>query len=280
MRVPSRRAVSAALRLVRWANALTAAAGVVVGAWWAGWLAGWENAALVAMAALAAIGLTAAANAWNDLADVEIDRLAHPNRPLVTGALSPQSADRIAMAAATGAVLAASNVSVALGLCSVGVLLLMRLYSPWIKRAGFAGNLVVSVLASLPFVYGSYAAGHWARGLPLVLIAIPFHLARELAKDLDDREADRIARRTLPVALGAPFARGAILAALVAGAIALAFGLAPLVESPPLLFAALTPAMIALALATARTLRGLPGSPAFFKLAMVCAMAALLVARA
>ncbi len=276
MRVPSRRAVSAALRLVRWANALTAAAGVVVGAWWAGW----GNAALVALAALAAIGLTAAANGWNDLADVEIDRLAHPERPLVTGALSAHSADRLSMLAATGAVLAASNVSITLGLCTVGVLLLMRLYSPWIKRAGFAGNLLVSVLASLPFVYGSYAAGHWMRGLPLVLIAIPFHLARELAKDLDDREADRIARRTLPITLGAPFARGAIIAALIASAIALAFGLAPLVESPVLLFAALTPAMIALALATARALRGLPGSPAFFKLAMVCAMAALLVARA
>jgi geranylgeranylglycerol-phosphate geranylgeranyltransferase len=276
MRAPSRPAVSAALHLVRWANALTAAAGVVVGAWWAGW----GDASLVALAALAAIGLTAAANAWNDLADVDIDRVAHPDRPLVTGALSPHAADRIAMFAATGAVIAASDVSVVLGLCSVGVLLLMRLYSPWIKRAGFAGNIVVSVLASLPFAYGSCAVGHWERGLPLVLIAIPFHLARELAKDLDDRDADRGARRTLPIALGAPFARAAIIAALFASGIALAFGLAPLVKSPALLLAALTPAMVALALATMRAVRGRPGSPVFFKLAMVCAMAALLVARA
>jgi geranylgeranylglycerol-phosphate geranylgeranyltransferase len=276
MRVPSRRAVSAALRLVRWANALTAAAGVIVGAWWAGW----GDAELVILAALAAVGLTAAANSWNDLADVEIDRIAHPKRPLVTGALSKRSADRIAMLAATGAVLAASDVSVVLGVCSVAVLLLMRLYSPWIKRAGFAGNLLVSALASLPFLYGSDAVGHVSRGFPLVLIAIPLHLARELAKDLDDREADRLARRTLPVVHGARFARGAIVAALLASAVALAFGLAPLVDSPMLLFAALVPAMIALALATGRALRGLPGSPAFFKLAMVCAMAALLVARA
>lgn len=276
MRAPSRRAISAALRLVRWANALTAAAGVVLGAWWAGW----GDASLVALAAAAAIGLTAAANAWNDLADVYIDRFAHPERPLVTGALTLGTADRIAMLAATGAVIAASNVSVALGLFSVGVLLLMRLYSPWIKGAGPAGNLLVSVLASLPFVYGSYAVGHWALGIPLVLIAIPLHLARELAKDLDDREGDRGARRTLPLALGAPVARVVIIAALLASGLALAFGLAPLVRSPALLFAALVPAMIALALATARAVRGLPGSPAFFKLAMVCAMAALLVARA
>jgi geranylgeranylglycerol-phosphate geranylgeranyltransferase len=264
------------LRLVRWANALTAAAGVVVGAWWAGW----GDFRPVALAAFAALGLTAAANAWNDMADVAIDRIAHPGRPLVTGELSMREADRIAMAGAVSAVLAASGVSVLLGLASVGVLLLMRLYSPWIKRAGVAGNLLVSLLASLPFVYGSYAAGHWERGVPLVLIAIPLHLARELAKDLEDREADRGARRTLPVVIGAPAARVAVIAALAVSGIVLALVLVPLVRSPALLLTALAPAMIVLALATARALRGLPGSPAFFKLAMVCAMAALLVARA
>jgi geranylgeranylglycerol-phosphate geranylgeranyltransferase len=279
MRARSPLALSAALRLVRWVNALTAAAGVVVGAWWAGW-AGWGSARAIAFAALAAIALTAAANAWNDLADIHIDRVAHPERPLPSGALRLASAEQIAMAAATAAVVCASEVSIALGIATVGVLLLMRLYSPWLKRAGLAGNLVVSVLASLPFVYGSEAVGNWQRGVPLVLLAIPLHLARELAKDLDDREADRGTRRTLPVVIGVQPVRAAIVAALIASAAALALGVAPLVKSPALLVGALVPAMAALALATARALRGRPGSPAFFKLAMVCAMAALLVARA
>jgi geranylgeranylglycerol-phosphate geranylgeranyltransferase len=276
MRAPSRRAVSAALRLVRWANALIAAAGVCIGAWWAGW----GDASAIGLTALAAVGLTAAANVWNDMADVDIDRVAHPERPLVIGDLSLDNADRIAIFAATGAVVCASNVSVVLGVASVAVLLVMRLYSPWLKRVGLVGNLVVSVLASLPFVYGSYAAGHWARGLPLVLIAIPFHLARELAKDLDDRDADRGARRTIPLTVGVQTARIAIVIALAASGVALAYGLAPLVRSHARLLLALTPAMLALTFATACTLRGRPGSPAFFKLAMVCAMAALLVARA
>ena len=276
MRAPSRRAVSAALRLVRWANALIAASGVLIGAWWAGW----GDPRAIALAALAALGLTAAANAWNDIADVDIDRIAHPERPLVTGVLSLADADRIAIFGATGAVVCALNVSVLLGVCTVGVLLTMRLYSPWVKRTGLVGNLVVSVLASLPFLYGSYAAGHWARGASLVLVAVPLHLARELAKDLDDREADRGARRTLPLAAGVRSARIAIVVALAASGAALAFGLAPLVRSHTLLLLALAPAMLALAFATARALRGHSGSPVFFKLAMVCAMAALLVARA
>jgi geranylgeranylglycerol-phosphate geranylgeranyltransferase len=276
MRAPSPRAVSAALRLARWANALIAAAGVLIGAWWAGW----GDASAIALASLAAIALTAAANTWNDLADIDIDFIAHPERPLPSGALSRASAERIAMAAATGAVASASAVSAELGVTTVGVLLLMRLYSPWLKRAGFAGNLVVAVLASLPFVYGSYAAGSWQRGVPLLLLAIPLHLARELAKDLDDREADRSTRRTIPVIGGVHSTRAAIVAALIAGALAFVFGIAPQVKSLALLLAALVPALAALALATALALRGRPGSPAFFKLAMACAMAALLVARA
>ena len=276
MRVPSTRAISAALRLSRWANALIAAAGVLVGAWWAGW----GDTSLIALASIAAIALTAAANVWNDLADIDIDRIAHPDRPLPSGALSRAAAERIGMVAATGAVASASAVSALLGVATVGVLLLMRLYSPWLKRAGFAGNLVVSVLASLPFLYGSYAAGRWQSGVPLVLLAIPLHLARELAKDLDDREADRGSRRTIPVMAGVHSARAAIVAALIAGALAFGLGVAPQVKSLTLLFAALVPALAALALATGLALRGRPGSPAYFKLAMACAMAALLVARA
>lgn len=276
MRVPSTRAVSAALRLTRWANALIAAAGVLVGAWWAEW----GDTSAIALASIAAIALTAAANTWNDLADIDIDRIAHPERPLPSGALSRVAAEHIGMASATAAVASASAVSAPLGVATVGVLLLMRLYSPWLKRAGFAGNLVVSVLASLPFLYGSYAAGRWRSGVPLVLLAIPLHLARELAKDLDDREADRGTRRTIPVMAGVHSARAAIVAALVAGALAFGLGVAPQVKSLTLLLAALVPALAALALATALALRGRPGSPAYFKLAMACAMAALLISRA
>jgi geranylgeranylglycerol-phosphate geranylgeranyltransferase len=261
---------------MRWANALIAAAGVLVGAWWAGW----GDSSLIALASIAAIALTAAANTWNDLADIHIDRIAHPERPLPSGALSRAAAERIGMVAATGAVASASAVSALLGVATVGVLLLMRLYSPWLKRAGFAGNLVVSVLASLPFVYGSYAAGRWQSAVSLVLLAIPLHLARELAKDLDDREADRGTRRTIPVMAGVRSARAAIVAALVACALAFGLGVVPQVKSLTLLIAALVPALASLALATMLALRGRPGSPAYFKLAMACAMAALLVARA
>src|SRR5688572_18684029 len=80
------RSPSAFLVLVRWQNVLLSVAGVLLGAWWArGVVTGSE----VLLTALAAAALTAVANAANDLHDRELDRVAHPARPLPAGALSP-----------------------------------------------------------------------------------------------------------------------------------------------------------------------------------------------
>ena len=86
----------AVLSLIRWPNALLAATGVFVGAWWANGTVG----ARLGFAVLAAVALTAAANTWNDLADTEIDRIAHPDRPLPSGELNAKTAVAIAWIAA------------------------------------------------------------------------------------------------------------------------------------------------------------------------------------
>ena len=91
---------SALLTLARWPNAVLAAGGVAIGAWWAHGPLG----ASVAWAALAAAAIAAAANAWNDVADVEIDRTAHPDRPIPRGAVSLRDAEWFAWGAASVAV--------------------------------------------------------------------------------------------------------------------------------------------------------------------------------
>lgn len=53
------RSVSALLEIGRWENALLASLGVLFGAWWVGW----GSARPIAFAILAALPLTAAANA-------------------------------------------------------------------------------------------------------------------------------------------------------------------------------------------------------------------------
>jgi 4-hydroxybenzoate polyprenyltransferase len=270
------RSVEPFFALARWENGVIAAAGVLFGAWWAGWR--WNagpHTGRVTLAALAAVALTAAANAWNDIADVAIDARAHPRRPLPAGRVTIAAARRLAHgAAATGLALAA-GANALLGALSLVVVALMRSYSPWLKQAGLVGNLTVAILGSLPFLYGGWAAGRPVAALPLMAIAAPLHLAREVAKDLDDAEADAGIRRTLPLAIGP---RGAALV-LAGASIAFLLLLVPYAVARPRLAAAAVPAVALVLHGTRAALAGRRGSPRALKLAMLCTMGAFLVAR-
>lgn len=267
----SARSADALLRLARWPNAVLAATGVAFGAWWVGW----GDGTRIACAALGAACLTATANAWNDLADVDIDRRAHPGRPLPSGLVSEGAARRFAAAAGLAGVALEALGAPALGAASVVVLALMFAYSPWIKRTGLPGNVLVAVLASLPFLYGGWVVGRARSAIVLVLIAIPLHLAREIAKDLDDAPADAGSRRTLPLSAGVT----AAIAVLAAASFAFLLLLVPLAAARPIFAVAAVPAAALVLYAVAIAVRGRRGSPLVFKLAMLCTMAAFLTLR-
>lgn len=261
---------SAYLALARWPNALIAGGGTLVGAWWA---AG-ELPPAVVPALLAAIALAVAAYAWNDANDVDIDRVVHPDRPLARGLLSVPQARRVAAGAALAGIGLSALASVWLGALSVAVVLVLRGYSASLKRRGLPGNAAVAVVASLPFLWGAWAVGAPAVGLLLVSVAAPLHLAREIAKDLDDTAGDAGVRATLPLVHGAPSARRVMVASLIAFVLLLT----PLVAHAPLFAAAVAPAIFLAALAARHVWRGERGGPSLLKAAMLCAMAALVVA--
>jgi len=266
------RSLSAVFRLIRWENALIAAAGVLLGAWWVG---GDPASGRSLAAALAAIALAAVANAWNDLNDVEIDRTAHPDRPLPSGALTMRAARSTVAVAVLAGVLCSAVARPVLGVVTLAVIALMVAYSRWIKRWGLPGNLTVAVLASLPFLYGGWSAGRPRESLVLVALAVPLHFAREIAKDLEDAAADAPVRRTLPVAIGKDATRVILVGALVLFLAALGV----FARTRPAFALAVIPSAILAALATWRAFVGRRGSPVLFKSAMVCAMASLLVVR-
>lgn len=257
----------AVARLARLQNGAIAALGVLVGAWWA---SGTVESRDTWLTALASVGLATFANAFNDLCDEAIDRVAHPKRPLPSGALSARTAERVAWSGAFIGIALSALVSPWMAFASAAVIALMREYSLRVKRLGLPGNLVVSALASLPFVYGAWSVGRPMAGLVLAAVAAPLHLARELAKDLDDVNGDAIARRTLAVT-SAPLAKKALLGAMFAFMVALIAFAMP----RPAAAVALLPATTIAALGAWRAVRGAPGSPRLFKSAMVLAMLSL-----
>lgn len=264
--------VRALLAVARWRNALIAAVGVYVGAWWAARDAS-RSATLAA--ALAAVALTAYANAFNDLADIAIDRAAHPQRPLPAGTLAPRTVQWLAASAAAAGIALAFVARPSLGLLSVAVVALMTLYSTTLARLPLVGNLVVATLASLPFFYGAVTVGAAREGLHLVAVAMPLHLSREFAKSLDDAAADAAYRRTLPVAFG----RNATLVLLTLSVAVFAWRALLLAAPEPRLRVLLIPALVLCVVATRRALAAHAGAPLLFKTAMIAAMAALVAVR-
>jgi len=262
----------ALLDVARWRNALIAAVGVYVGAWWA--MRDATRPATLA-AALAAIALTGYANAFNDLADIAIDRTAHPERPLPSGALRPRTVQWFAALLAAAGVALAFVARPSLGILSVAVVALMTLYSATLARLPLIGNLTVAALASLPFFYGAVTVGDARAGITLLAVAIPLHFARELAKSLDDAHADAPYRRTAPIVLGRP-----IVFALIAVSVGVfAWRLLSLASPDPRLRMLVIPALALCVVATRRALAGRVGAPLLFKSAMLAAMAAIVIAR-
>ncbi len=259
------------LALVRWRNALLAGAGVVAGAWWS---AG-RLTAPVLMTVVAAFALTAVANATNDIADVDIDRVAHPERPLPSGAITPQQATRLAIAASTVAVALTAMVAWWLGALTVGVVASMWTYTAHLKRQGIPGNVAVAVLASLPFLYGAAAVADVRKGALLVVVAAPLHFAREVAKDVEDAPADAATRRTVPVSFGVGTARATVAGGVAAYTVAVTL----LATAYPLFALLLVPTIFLAVLAVFRLYTGRDGATRLLKAAMVVAIAALVIGR-
>lgn len=267
------------LQLMRPANALTAAVAAYVGALLAG--ADWVPARAVGAAMLAAFAFAAAGNVRNDLGDVDIDRVAHPARPLARGAVGLREARDLSVALYLLALGCGLLVSWWGALLVVAAVPVMEAYERWGKARGLPGNLLVALLTAAPFILGSLATG----AVPPVVLVVAALAAlatagREVLKDVEDMDADRARRVTLPMRVGAR--RAAVVAAVF---LALAVLLSPL---PVVLESVLgTGYLLAVGaadicfLVAAATGPRAPGrGQRLAKLGMVAALAALVLGRA
>ncbi|MFH1568758.1 MAG: geranylgeranylglycerol-phosphate geranylgeranyltransferase [Gemmatimonadota bacterium] len=215
------RRLAAGLALVRPVNCGITAVSVAVGALTSGSL---HPAPGVLAAMASAALLTGAGNAYNDVMDLEIDRLNRPERPLPSGRLTLCSA-RLEAAFLAGAGLSmAAWAGAAPALMAGAVAAGLVLYSTWLKPGFLAGNLLVSAMAAAAFPFGAIAAGALGRSWIPAGFAFLFHLGREILKDAEDVEGDRArGARTLALRLGPRRARLVALGvfAALAGATAL-----------------------------------------------------------
>ncbi|MFH1278537.1 MAG: UbiA family prenyltransferase [Candidatus Eisenbacteria bacterium] len=187
------------LRLLRAGNLVILGGAILLGHA----LAGGGSPTHLMPALFAAAFLVGAFYLWNDVADLAVDRINRPDRPLPSGAIAEKTARRVGTVLLPLAFCCALGAGVfALGTIALWSLLLL-LYERYLKRAGFAGNLLVSAVASSALLYGARLGGAIEAGIAPALFAFFLHLAREIVKDIQDMPGDpRGARRTLPLSVG------------------------------------------------------------------------------
>ena len=179
-----------------------------------------DNATNVLLSMLVVILFTGAGNALNDYYDRDVDRIAHPDRPIPKGLVKPRSAFFLSVllfALSFALSLLISVWSVAIVLTSIAV---MMGYEIFLKAEGLAGNIAISWLTGALFLVGGAAVNGLEVAWILAALAFLATLGRELVKDIQDIEGDRGSRMTLPMRIGVRKA-GAFASIAFAGAVAL-----------------------------------------------------------
>ncbi len=209
----NRRFVIGYLRLFRLGNCVMGAFGTLLAAVVCAGLENIEDFAVqVAYSMSVVIAFTAAGNSLNDYFDREVDKVAHPKRPIPTGAVTPSGALIVAVLLFAFALALSFMInlwSVAIVVTSIAV---MVGYERLLKAEGIAGNLAISWLTVALFLFGGAAVERYDLAWILAALAFLATLGREIVKDIQDIEGDRGSRLTLPMRIG--IRRAGILASL------------------------------------------------------------------
>lgn len=190
------------LRLFRFGNGLMGIIGLLVSVFIA---AGYDMAdkwLQILIGAAIVMAFVAGGNSLNDYIDADIDRTAHPDRPVPKGELTAKTARNLGIAGLVIAIV----LSLLLGwLCAALVALcaaMMFSYEVMLKQRGFVGNICIAVLTGAVFLFAGAIVNDLSQVWVLALLAALVSVGREIAKDIEDMESDEGSRTTLPMMLG------------------------------------------------------------------------------
>ena len=147
---------------------------------------------------------TGAANAFNDYCDYEIDLINRPNRPLSRGLINSNEAFLFSIVMFLIGSLVALLLPLKAVMVSIGIALpLLIVYSLRLKGVPIIGNLVVSMILGLSFIFFGLSHGNISPMLVPSFLAFGLTFLRELIKDIADIEGDKENNlKTLPIVIG------------------------------------------------------------------------------
>jgi len=205
--------IIAHIRLFRPLNLLTGAFAVYVSS---AILRSLYQTSELTFAILTVVGYNAAANSLNDFIDLKIDQVNRPSRPLTTGLVKRNTALIFSVLLFVGGSVTALFLSKLAAMITILIVLpLIISYNLKLKQFPLVGNIVIALILGLTFVFSGAVFGNIKPMIIPCFLAFGLTLVRELVKDIEDIEGDRLAGlTTFPIIAG--FNRAGKLTALFA----------------------------------------------------------------
>lgn len=189
------------LQLFRLGNCIMGVVGLLVAAFIASGMSIADSWMELIIASISVVGFIAGGNALNDYIDREVDKVAHPERPLPSGRMEPITALRVAGALFVAAFAVALLLNTLSMIIVILAVILMLAYELKLKVSGLAGNMVIAFLTGGLFLLGGAVVGNIENTIAVAGMAMLVSLGREITKDIEDMEGDE-GRNTLPMRIG------------------------------------------------------------------------------
>ncbi|MDO5836103.1 MAG: UbiA family prenyltransferase, partial [Methanobacterium sp.] len=133
----------------------------------------------------------------------KIDAINKPERPIPSGRIALKTALIYSTLLFVVGIILAFSINLLLGIVALLSSILMVFYARDLKTKCLIGNLSISFLTGLCFVFGGIAVGQIIVSIYLGFYAFLMTMAREIVKDMEDMEGDREeGATTLPLVYG------------------------------------------------------------------------------
>ena len=193
--------IIAAFKIIRPINAIIAFVSVIVAAF----ICSPEEIAWfsVLLASFAAAFTLSAGNIINDIYDLGIDKVNRPERPLPSGKISKNSALILYFLLIAASLILSWFINLYAFIIVIIATILLVLYSKFLKRVLFIGNILVALLTGLVFIFGGVAVRNPSAAIIPALFAFLINFIREVVKDMQDVDGDKNAGvNTFPIRYG------------------------------------------------------------------------------
>jgi len=144
----------------------------------------------IILAAFSASLTLSAGNIINDIKDIETDKVSHPERPLAAGIITVNQAKKEYVLLTIIALLLSFFTNLPAFIIAITSTVLLFFYSYYFKKVPILGNIIVSILTGLVFIFGGVAVNNPLAAIVPAVFAFLINLIREIVKDMQDVEGD------------------------------------------------------------------------------------------